>query len=384
MCLLLAHSQPVPKRPIEAVLSGYLNTHLPLPCCSFHSVHTIRTKRQKPSQHQTEVPLFLNIHSRVFGNSELTVANASPTQSFASSVSMDDATEMPPVTATPDGSGRATLITAATPDGSGRATLTTSVGENQSQATPDFSSISGELAESTGDTGSDSTGKLSVTGISQRTTMAPPGIVTGASLRLRGNVVRNVNAGVTGDGTQRHRSSRTAWQTFGDQKNRAFTAKLKWLISIFMTHVVKLVSLVIYIVRRGLEPITQQSTLTIAKEQEKRVPLTNTLFSLGTEASSKHCSELWACGEDTQLSLLVLVGGASERYLWKELKDVVHTEENWSRALFNLKHTLFPDGQVRKSSKGKPSEEERRKLKRDAADAIKKFLPSKEHCAVWM
>lgn len=104
--------------------------------------------------------------------------------------------------------------------------------------------------------------------------------------------------------------------------------------------------------------------------------LANVLFSLGSEASARPCPRLWACAQNTQLSLLVLAGGGAERYLWRELKLVLCEEVNWIRALYSLRHTLWPGGVFIKSIKKTPSEAELEQLKRKAADAFKKFLPS--------
>jgi hypothetical protein len=241
---------------------------------------------------------------------------------------------------------------------------------------PDLSNSSGEKIQSTGiisDGSVSSSNEQSLTGTSQRTEAAGSSDIetetSNSTLRLRGkNVVRKAS---------REKAPINSAHVQSDDKFLALKMKIKRSILLVMMYIVRLVSLVRYIVRRGLDPITQHSTLTIAKEQEQRVPLTNALLSLGTEASSKHCPELWACSEDTQLALLVAVGGASERYLWKELKEVVYAEENWARALYHLRHTLWPGGEIMKASKRVLSEKERLKKKQEAAEAIKGFLPSK-------
>ena len=305
----------------------------------------------------------------MFGSpaSESNLANASPTQSFGSTVSTaDDNADIPTVTG-----------------GNIGATLPTTVGESSLQTTtasaettaPDFSNTSRETTKTTGITNDDTIGgsdEQSLTGTSQGT--KAPGFSSGevetssSSVRLRGKSVRN---------SSQEKAPINSAQVQSDDKFLALKMKIKRWILLVMMYIAHLASLVSYIVRRGLDPITQYSTLTIAKEQEMRVPLTNTLFSLGTEASRTHCPELWACSEDIQLALLVMVGGASERYLWKELKEVVYAEENWARALYHLRHTLWPGGEIMKGSKRTLSEKERLKMKQEAAEAIKKFLPSK-------
>lgn len=258
----------------------------------------------------------------------------------------------------------------------GESSLQTTTSAAETTAPDSRNSCSGEKAQTTGivsDGSVSRSNEQSLTGTSQRT--EAPGssdikIETSSStLRLRGkNAVRKPS--------QEKAPIKSAHMQ-SDDKFLALKMKIKRWILLVMMYVVCLASLVRYIVRRGLDPITQHSTLTIAKEQERRIPLTNALLSLGTEASSKHCPELWACSEDTQLALLVAVGGASERYLWKELKEVVYAEENWARALYHLRHTLWPGGEIRKASKRVLSEKERLKMKQEAADAIKEFLPSK-------
>ena len=237
---------------------------------------------------------------------------------------------------------------------------------------PDLSNSSGEKAQTTGIINDGSIGgsnEQSITGTNQGTKLGGSFDIetetSSSSVRLRGKKVSREKMLVKHVHVQY------------DDNFLALKMKIKWLVLLVMMYITRLVSLVKYIVRRGLDPITQHSTLIIAKEQEQRIPLTNALLSLGTEASSKHCPELWACGEDIQLALLVVVGGASERYLWKELKEVVYAEENWARALYHLRHTLWPGGEVMKASKRGLSEKERLKKKQEAAEAIKKFLPSK-------
>ena len=66
-----------------------------------------------------------------------------------------------------------------------------------------------------------------------------------------------------------------------------------------------------------------------------------------------------------------------ERFLWRELKLVVFDEVNWTRALYNLRHTLWPQGILIDGATRKRSEAEIDQLKRKAADAFKNFLPSK-------
>jgi len=106
------------------------------------------------------------------------------------------------------------------------------------------------------------------------------------------------------------------------------------------------------------------------------MPLSNVLLSLGSEVSKKNCPQLWACNEGTQIAILSLFGGGMERFLWKELHEVVYSDENWTRALYHLRHTLWPGGKLMSSTREKQSEEKRAALKKKAAESFKKFLPN--------
>lgn len=153
-------------------------------------------------------------------------------------------------------------------------------------------------------------------------------------------------------------------------------SRLQMLLYKFLVYTHRFISWVIFIVQKSLEPFSKESALALIAVERQRSPLTNVLFSLGSEASARPCPRLWACAQNTQLSLLVLAGGGVERYLWKELKLVLCDEVNWVRALYSLRHTLWPGGVFIKSNKRKHSEAELEQLKRKAADAFKKFLPS--------
>lgn len=136
------------------------------------------------------------------------------------------------------------------------------------------------------------------------------------------------------------------------------------------------VSWIVFIIHRGLEPLSKKDALSLIKVEQQRSPLTNALFCLGSKASERHCPQLWACGQNTQLALLVLAGGGVERFLWRELKMVVYDEVNWTRSLYVLRHTLWPGGNLLKTPNKKLSEVQVEMLKRKAADSFKKFLPS--------
>lgn len=396
---LLTHLQPIPKHSVESVLSAYLNTHLPLPCCSFHSVHTIRPKRYKPSHLSGELPhtSVLRVHnSRVIGDSQVNVTSSLPTQSFKRTSSTEDPSETVSAAANPDGGGIEEDKEASNIPSVGKPphTTTTSNTNNVTTATePESSSCNSDQpvpiqGGTTSDDakGSEGTGNRNplVTGIDHRTackcppSTPPTGTTEDMSLRLRENVTKK-RGGDDRDCEQLFSKATHLNRDTGSKgsRNSSFWMKLGGFVSLVLIYIEWFFSLMYYVVKRGMDPITRFSTIVIVKEQERRAPLSNALFSLGTEVSKKHCPELWVCSEDIQLSLLVAVGGASERFIWKELKDVVYMEENWARALYHLRHTLWPNGELMKKSRRKLSEMERNLVKEKAAEAIKTFLPSK-------
>lgn len=127
------------------------------------------------------------------------------------------------------------------------------------------------------------------------------------------------------------------------------------------------------------QPFTPHTLETLHKQQRSDHPFTDTLLSLGTEASKRHCRELWATDKSTQMAIMTLLGGAIDRFLMKELHMVAEKEQNWMRALYNLRHTLWVEGskELDRSPKEKLTEGEREDRKRQAVEALKKFLPSK-------
>ena len=307
----------------------------------------------------------------MLGDSNFNVASTSPSQSLGSSHSISSSTETSLVAANhSEGAETAAVRPNSLGEDTSLTTCTTTA-----TTTPDFNSCDyDKLAHDTcsnsiGGSGKD-TSKLSAvltsddcrTGSSSLSDMKPE-----VTVRLRQSAAREAQA---------TDNSPRIGHFAGDNRSKpSLKTRLERLISKLIMFLTRLVSLVAHVVQRGLDPITRHSTLAVVKEQQERVPLTNAFFSLGTEVSRKHCPELWACNEHTQLSLLVVAGGVCERYIWKELKEVVYAEENWARALYHLRHTLWPHGKVMKSSRHKLNERERDELKQRAADAIKKFLP---------
>ena len=152
-------------------------------------------------------------------------------------------------------------------------------------------------------------------------------------------------------------------------------AALRSLFKRAIASIYWVVSWIVLVIHRGMEPLTKKSALISIKVEQKRSPLTNVLFCLGSKVSERHCPQLWACGQETQLALLVLMGGGMERFMWRELRLVTHDEENWARSLYILRHTLWPGGVFMKKPDTKPTEAELEMLKRKAADSFKMFLP---------
>ena len=58
---------------------------------------------------------------------------------------------------------------------------------------------------------------------------------------------------------------------------------------------------------------------------------------------------------------------------------MVYDEERWARAMFNLRHLLWPGGKLNAATRPPVSGEERLKLREEAVREIKKFLPSKRN-----
>jgi hypothetical protein len=160
-------------------------------------------------------------------------------------------------------------------------------------------------------------------------------------------------------------------------------SRLQLLFYRVLVYTHQFISWLVFILQKGFEPFSKESTLALMAVERHRSPLTNALFSLGSEVSARPCPQLWACAQNTQLALMVLAGGGVERFLWRELKLVMCEEVSWTRALYSLRHTLWPGGVFVKSNKKKLSEAELEQLKRKAADAFKKFLPSMFTCCVF-
>lgn len=161
------------------------------------------------------------------------------------------------------------------------------------------------------------------------------------------------------------------------REQQTFYSQFQSLVSTVFSTTVLILSQLLYVVKKGFHSITRQNTLKQTRIHEKSTPLTNTLLSLAAEASKRHCPRLWATNENTQLAVTTLFGGAIDIFLWKKLHILVYNQENWSRALYHLRHTLWPEGKLNTSPRQQKTDKERTELKRKAAEAFKQFLPSK-------
>ena len=315
----------------------------------------------------------------MLGDTDFTVAgSSSPTQSIGSTHSIDNSTEASSVVGSP-GDGVDTVVANSVGDDvSPTTSMTTNLTASPTLNSCDFDKLAHDTDGTTADSSNKDTCKQFTISrddcrAGSTTTLSDSNSVS--SVRLRGNIARITDNSKHDDGSDSARPLKRGRLASEDTRTPTFMTRLQKFISVLVVFVTRFVLLVVHVVQRGLDPITRYSTLSIVKEQQERVPLTNAFFSLGTEVSRKHCPELWACNEHTQLSLLVVAGGACERYIWKELKEVVYAEENWARALYHLRHTLWPHGKVMKAARRKLNEKEREELKQKAAGAIKKFLP---------
>lgn len=150
-------------------------------------------------------------------------------------------------------------------------------------------------------------------------------------------------------------------------------------------HFLRLASIIIYciqssitIIRQCSHPLTHHTLETLTKTQRSDNPLSDILLSLGAEVSTRHLKEVWVMDKSSQLAILTLFGGAIDRYLMQELHTVLEKEQNWMRALYHLRHTLWVGGskELDRSSKEKLTDKEREDRKKEAINAFKKFLPS--------
>ena len=157
--------------------------------------------------------------------------------------------------------------------------------------------------------------------------------------------------------------------------------KCKQLLLRLLIILKHLMSFILYMVREGFPATRPKTSSELLRKLQRTAPMTNALLSLAKEASRRNCPQLWATNETTQIAILTLVGGGTERFLQKELHELLDNEETWCRSLYHLRHTLWPGGVFDRSPRKQKSEEKKAELKREAAEAFKQFLPSKRYCA---
>ena len=130
-----------------------------------------------------------------------------------------------------------------------------------------------------------------------------------------------------------------------------------------------------FVFKYGYPSLLQTNMQELYRERRRSTPLANALLSLMVEGTKVQCPEFWANARGSQLAVLTLTGGAMDQFLWKELDEVVYCEENWTRALYHLRHTLWPNGALDSSPRKRRSEQERVKDMEKAIESFKRFLP---------
>ena len=161
-----------------------------------------------------------------------------------------------------------------------------------------------------------------------------------------------------------------------------FLTRMRRRLVNFLSSVSLLTRMILSVIRQCSQPFTQHTLHTLTLSQHHANPLSNTILSLATEASRRHCPELWVTDRSTQTAVLTLVGGAIDCFLTAELKEVVEKEEKWVRVLYRLRHMLWVDGrgELDRTPRDTLTQEEREERKKMAVTAFKKFLPSER---VW-
>ena len=125
----------------------------------------------------------------------------------------------------------------------------------------------------------------------------------------------------------------------------------------------------------GTRPLTHERVKQLTEDLETRMPFSNGLLSLATEAARLECPETCALGEAPQVGALSVVGGVVDRFLWKMLHEVVYCENTWARALYSLRNKLWPRGVFLREDRPQLSEEQRKDQVNMAVKSLKKFLP---------
>lgn len=391
MATLVSIMQPVPKKPLESVLSSYLNTHLPLPC-QLNSLHSIKEKKHLPhplsgsapssptKKSAPKNPNNSSMLSRQHGSSYSLASSGSGASTHTSLASVNHTDHFK--------HSSAALTNSVEPRPSNQLAMEAAYdvasasggGVYQPDGTESVVSLHSSLLafnngeDEEGHTIGVSTSLLSTHSLSQSRRPSIPQSHTSTPTCPDFPLPQTrAQADQEGVGIQQQQQQQQQYQ----HQQSSDSNILQSLLYKFIVCAHRFISWLILIIQKGLEPHIQHKLRAMVKAERKHSPLSNALLSLGSEASSRHCPHLWACAQNTQLALLVLAGGGMERFLWRELKLVVCDEVNWTRALYSLRHTLWPGGHFIKSPRRKLNEAELEQLKRKAADAFKKFLPSK-------
>lgn len=371
--------QPIPKKAFEDVLSSYLNTHLPLPCQlnSLHSIKKPPPPPPPPPSHQSNSapssPTKLTSDPRRKHSRTLLQEN-SPAYSLASSGSASSLASSTRRTQSEHPSLHlAEHLEHSLPESHYGMEAVGDV--NLPDGVDSVLSSHSSFLKAEGDEEGHTIGSRSSSSLSTSSTRRPSIPRSHYTTPVLGKSLHVTQAPQTQSTTRQQKQKQQ--QQKQQQSNDSVLPRLRSFVYKFLIYMHQFISWVMFIVQKGLAPYSEQNLRILMHIEKKQSPLTNALFCLGSEASARHCPHLWVCAQNTQLCLLVLAGGGVERFLWRELKVVVCDEVSWTRALYTLRHTLWPGGTFISSSKRKVSEAELEQLKRKAADAFKKFLPSK-------
>eukprot|EP00731_Ephydatia_muelleri_P011029 Em0005g1615a len=125
----------------------------------------------------------------------------------------------------------------------------------------------------------------------------------------------------------------------------------------------------------GQRPLTHARIKQLTEDFETRMPFSNGLLALATEAARLECPETCAVGEAPQVGVLSVVGGVMDRFLWKMLHSVVYCEDTWARALYSLRNKLWPRGVFLHEDRPQLSEEQKKEQVDMAVKSLEKFLP---------
>ena len=171
-----------------------------------------------------------------------------------------------------------------------------------------------------------------------------------------------------------------------DPASESFLARAKSHLLRFCSLAVIVIRTAVSVIRQCSISFTQRTLTSLTRSQQQRNPLGDVLLALGTEASRRHCPELWVTDRSTQTAVLTLVGGAIDRFLSTELREVVMKEESWMRALYKLRHTLWVEGgrELDRTPRETLTEGEREERKKEAIAAFRKFLPSETGHVTWV